>query len=99
MERKPFAPFPMNFGQKEVRPFVFKMPKNLRFAEEYPAYTSLFQNKAVLLSSVYRENINLGHAVRRLVKDGVAQGIKVTTNTGKRDILVSLMPIAKPDVK
>ena len=41
----------------------------------------------------------MGNAVRRLIREEKAIGIKVRTVTGKKDTLVTLMPIAKPGIK
>ena len=66
---------------------------------EYPSYFGLFQNKPALLSQIYKEKVELGNAVRRLIREEKAIGIKVRTVTGKKDILVSLLPLAKPGIK
>jgi hypothetical protein len=63
--------------------------------QEYPSYFSLFQNKPALLSQIYKENMNLGNATRRLITEGIVTGIKVRTTTGKKDILVRLNPNPK----
>ena len=73
------------------------LPREPLWQNEYPNYHALvYQQKAVLLSQVFRENVNLGKSVVRLLKEQEATGIKVRTTTGKRDVLVSLTPIKKP---
>ena len=57
---------------------------------EFPSYFALFQNKPALLSQIFKESVPLGHSVRRLIKEGVAIGIKVRTVDRKKDMLVYL---------
>lgn len=76
-----------------------QLPQTLFPNTEFPSYFGLFQNKPALLSQIYRENVNLGNATRRLIREELATGIKVRTVAGKKDVLVSLIPIAKPRIK
>lgn len=71
---------------KELQP----LPINPFPQEEYKSYFGLFQNKPALLSQIFKESVPLGHAVRRLVQEGTAIGIKVQKVNGKRDVLVKL---------
>jgi hypothetical protein len=44
---------------------------------EFPSYFSLFQNKPVILSKIFQEDINLGNAVLRLMSSGHVESFKV----------------------
>ena len=71
-----------------------QLPQEPLWQNEWPTYHALvYQHRAVFLSQIYKENVNLGNSTRRLIKEGIATGIKVRTTDRKKDILVRLNPI------
>lgn len=70
-----------------------EFPKNPYPQEEYPHYFSLFQGKHAFLSQIYKENYHLGNAVRRLIKDGVAESARIPRKKGSPETIVWLKPL------